>query len=60
MRTMSTDETTVSDKVRADEKSIFGDIEAKVRQAVAEAVADRRRRGLPIAVDRGNGVERIA
>ena len=54
------DEKTVYDKPRYDEKSVFGDIEAKVRQAVAEAVADRRSRGLWIAVDRGNGVELIA
>ncbi|MDA8048348.1 MAG: hypothetical protein M0Z30_24425 [Actinomycetota bacterium] len=57
---MTTDEKTVSDKPRYDEKSVFGDVEAKVRQAVAEAVADRRSRGLAIAVDRGHGVELIA
>ena len=37
----------------------FGDIGAKVLQAIDEEVADRRRRGLPIVVDRGNGVETL-
>lgn len=37
----------------------FGDIEAKILRAIDEEVADRRHRGLPIVVDRGNGVETL-
>jgi hypothetical protein len=36
---------------------MFGDLEAKTAAAIAEEVDYRRRHGLPIAVDRGNGVE---
>lgn len=57
---MSTGDTPLSDKPHSEEESVFGNIEEKVRQAVVEAVADRRRRGLPVAIDRGNGVELIA
>ena len=37
--------------------AVFGDVGAKIRQAVRDEVAERRRRHLPIVVDRGNGVE---
>jgi hypothetical protein len=46
------EETTV-----VDESRVFGDIVGKIRQAVREEVAERRRPGLPIVVDRGSGVE---
>jgi hypothetical protein len=41
------------------EESAFGDIEEKIQQAIAQAVADRRRHGLPIAVAKGDGIELI-
>ena len=41
------------------EGSAFADVEGKIKQAIAEAVADRRRQGLPIAVAKGDGVELI-
>ncbi|HXR21960.1 MAG TPA: hypothetical protein VN786_05350 [Acidimicrobiales bacterium] len=36
---------------------VFGDLEAKTVEAIADAVDYRRRHGLPIAIDRGDGVE---
>jgi hypothetical protein len=42
---------------RRDEEDVFGDLETKTAAAIALAVEDRRRRGLPMAVDKGNGVE---
>ena len=41
------------------EESVFGDVPAKIAQAVNEAVAEHRREGRLIPVDRGNGVELI-
>jgi hypothetical protein len=41
------------------EESVFGDVPAKIAQAVKEAVAEHRRQGRLIPVDRGNGVELI-
>ena len=38
---------------------VFGDIEAHIEAAVDQAVTQRRRNGLSIAVDRGRGVELI-
>lgn len=40
-----------------DEDELLSDIVDKVVAAVADEVDRRRRRGLPIAVDRGTGVE---
>jgi hypothetical protein len=40
-----------------DDSRVFGDIVGKIKQAIREEVAERRRLGLPITVDRGNGVE---
>jgi hypothetical protein len=42
---------------KPEEDELLGDIVAKVATAVADEVDDRRRRGLPIVVDRGIGVE---
>lgn len=39
------------------EESVFGDVPAKIDRAVKEAVAEHRRQGRQIPVDRGNGVE---
>jgi hypothetical protein len=54
---------TVVDKTAAREssvdESVFGDVPAKIAQAVKEAVAEHRRQGRLIPVDRGNGVELI-
>jgi hypothetical protein len=36
---------------------VFGDLETKTVAAIAKTVEHRRPHGLPIAVDRGNGVE---
>jgi hypothetical protein len=35
---------------------VFGEREAKTIEAIALEVANRRSQGLPIVVDRGNGV----
>ncbi|MGH9057825.1 MAG: hypothetical protein ACRDYY_18510 [Acidimicrobiales bacterium] len=56
---MSTDERALSEKPRSDEESVFGDVTAKIAQALKEAVAEHRREGRLIPVDRGNGVELI-
>ena len=42
---------------KPEEDELLSDIVAKVGTAVADEVEDRRRRGLPIVVDRGTGVE---
>jgi hypothetical protein len=42
---------------KPEEDDLLVDIMAKVVTAVADEVDDRRRRGLPIVVDRGTGVE---
>jgi len=39
---------------------VFGDVAAKIATAVDEEVAERKRRGLPVVVDRGAGVEDLA
>ena len=39
---------------------VFGDVAAKIAIAVDEEVAERTRRGLPVVVDRGAGVEDLA
>jgi hypothetical protein len=39
--------------------SVFGDVEEKIVQAIEDAVSERRRAGLAIAVDYGRGVELI-
>ena len=36
---------------------IFGDVVAKMTLAIDEEVARRYRLGLPVIVDRGNGIE---
>lgn len=51
------DKTAASDS--SVDESVFGDIPAKIAQAVKEAVAEHRREGRLIPVDRGNGVELI-
>jgi hypothetical protein len=38
----------------------FADVAGHALQALREAVADRRRKGLTITVDRGHGIERIS
>ena len=48
-----------SDTEFAAPESVYGDIPAKIAQAVKEAVAEHRRQGRLIPVDRGNGVEMI-
>jgi hypothetical protein len=42
-----------------DDESVFGDVPAKIAQALKEAVAEHRREGRLIPVDRGHGVELI-
>jgi hypothetical protein len=37
----------------------FGDLDTKIVAALRAEVARRRRLGLPIVVDRGNGVETV-
>jgi hypothetical protein len=45
------------DEVRQESSLPGGDLSTKTSKAIAREVAYRRARGLPIAVDRGNGVE---
>jgi len=46
-----------TETVASASESVFGDVAAKIALAVDEEVGDRRRRGLPVVVDRGAGVE---
>lgn len=43
-----------------DESAVLGDIVGKIKQAIHDEVAWRRRQRLPITVDRGAGVEVLA
>jgi hypothetical protein len=38
----------------------FADAAERAMEAIREAVAERRRRGLHLTVDRGHGLERVA
>jgi hypothetical protein len=44
-------------QAKPEEDDFLDHIAYKIITAVADEVEDRRRRGLPIVVDRGNGVE---
>jgi len=42
-----------------EDREPFGNFARRAIEALQEAVAERRRNGLPITVDRGHGVERV-
>jgi hypothetical protein len=46
-----------TDDQPVDESAVVGDIVGKIKQAIDDEVAWRRRQRLPITVDRGAGVE---
>ena len=55
---------TTSEKIprsvtETNDASVFGDVEEKITRAIDEAVAERRREGLLLAVEHGRGVELI-
>jgi hypothetical protein len=54
--------TAVDKKAASDssvDESVFGDLAAKIAQAVKEAVPEHRHEGRLIPVDRGHGVQLI-
>ncbi|HET6914727.1 MAG TPA: hypothetical protein VFH56_01420 [Acidimicrobiales bacterium] len=56
---MTTSEKIPRSVTETNDASVFGNVEEKITQAIAEAVAERRREGLLLAVEHGRGVELI-
>ena len=56
---MTTSEKSPASVAETSDASVFGDVEEKITRAIDEAVAERRREGLLLAVEHGRGVELI-